>query len=142
MHADKFVSGEPADVAVALPERPGVRPGNFIQYTASRLKNLRNTRFRPFNKTHAPAMQNAMLFALMLAVVIVPHVASANDLMATQTGDATDTFGLNSTVLRWIYMGEIVMSLVGFIKTKNPLIFVGLVIMLVISRAFYGMIGT
>ncbi|OWY74829.1 type IV conjugative transfer system pilin TraA [Pantoea sp. AMG 501] len=142
MHADKFVSGEPVDVAVALPERPKVRPGNFIQYTASRLKNLRNTRFRPFNKTHAPAMQNAMLFALMLAVVIVPHVASANDLMASQTGDATDTFGLNSTVLRWIYMGEIVMSLVGFIKTKNPLIFVGLVIMLVISRAFYGMIGT
>ncbi|QTC48492.1 type IV conjugative transfer system pilin TraA [Pantoea ananatis] len=142
MHADKFVSGEPVDVAVALPERPKVRPGNFIQYTASRLKNLRNTRFRPFNKTLAPAMQNAMLFALMLAVVIVPHVASANDLMASQTGDATDTFGLNSTVLRWIYMGEIVMSLVGFIKTKNPLIFVGLVIMLVISRAFYGMIGT
>jgi len=142
MHADKFVSGEPVDVAVALPERPRVRPGNFIQYIASRLKNLRITRFRPFNKNNPPALQNAMLFALMLTVVIVPHVASATDLMASQTGDATDTFGLNSTVLRWIYMGEIVMSLVGFIKTRNPLIFVGLVIMLVISRALYGMIGT
>ncbi|PWK94362.1 type IV conjugative transfer system pilin TraA [Pantoea allii] len=142
MHADKFVSGEPVDVAVALPERPRVRPGNFIQYTASRLKNLPFTQRKTLNKPNPAAMQRTMFFALMLAVVIVPHVASATDLMASQTGDATDTFGLNSTVLRWIYMGEIVMSLVGFIKTRNPLIFVGLVIMLVISRALYGMIGT
>ena len=128
------------EVAVALPEgAPSARDSVIGHFTARFMPALRALNAA---QKSGPAFRfTLLLWALMLVATAFPHLAHATDLLKTQQQDASDTFGLQSSVMRWIYFAEIIISVVGFIKTRNPLVFVGLIIVLLVTRAFYGMIG-
>ncbi|MBN1090594.1 type IV conjugative transfer system pilin TraA [Pantoea sp. 1B4] len=134
------VTGLPVNVAVALPDEVKTHSGNVFSRTANRFHSA-SSLFLTSLKSSPSFRHSLMLCALMLVVVVFPHIANATDLLKTQQQDASDTFGLQSSVMRWIYFAEIIISVVGFIKTRNPLVFVGLIVVLLVTRAFYGMVG-
>jgi type IV conjugative transfer system pilin TraA len=85
---------------------------------------------------------NVMLVCLAIAVFAMPHLAGATDLLAAQKQDAKDTFGHGSTVEWGFYIGEIIISIGGYIKTRNPMLFVGgLAFLIVITRTFFALAG-
>ncbi len=129
-------------VAVALPDVKNKRPGNIIGHLRAGLNSFSLSRLKNSLRQSPEAQRNLALFALMLAVVIFPHIAGAEDLLKSQKADANDTFGHGSTVEWVLYIAEIIVSVVGYIKTRNPMVFAGLVILILITRAFFSLAGS
>jgi type IV conjugative transfer system pilin TraA len=136
------ISGKPASVAVALPESGHDRSGNIITRIKNSFSSLSLSGLKSRLRHSPEAQRNLALFALMLAVVIFPHIAGAEDLLKSQKADANDTFGHGSTVEWVLYIAEIIVSVVGYIKTRNPMVFAGLVILILITRAFFSLAGS
>jgi len=85
---------------------------------------------------------NIMLVCLAIVVFALPHLAGATDLLAAQKQDAKDTFGHGSTVEWGMYIAEVIISIGGYIKTRNPMLFVGgLAFLIVITRTFFALAG-
>ncbi len=85
---------------------------------------------------------NVLLMALAILAFALPHLVRAEDLLSSQKQDAKDTFGHGSTVEWGLYIGEIIISIITFIKTRNPALFVGgLVFLIVITRTFFALAG-
>jgi len=128
-------------VAVALPEGESKLQGGVIGSLKFGFNHFYSNRLK-YSLCQSPsAKRNLILFALALSVIIVPHLVQATDLMATQKSDANDTFGHGSTVEWVIYLCEVIVSATGFIKTRNPMVFTGLVMLVLITRAFFTIIG-
>ncbi|MCX0502145.1 type IV conjugative transfer system pilin TraA [Erwinia billingiae] len=136
------ISGKPASVAVALPESGPDRSGNIITRIKNSFSSFSLSPLKVSLRQSPAAQRNLALFALMLAVVIFPHIAGAEDLLKSQKADANDTFGHGSTVEWVLYIAEIIVSVVGYIKTRNPMVFAGLVILILITRAFFSLAGS
>ncbi|MDN2488140.1 conjugal transfer protein TraA [Kosakonia sacchari] len=64
--------------------------------------------------------------------------ASATDLLAGQNMLVYATFGSDSSIIKWFYIAEIIFSLFLFIKARNPMIFLGLIGILVFTRVAFG----
>jgi type IV conjugative transfer system pilin TraA len=126
--------------AVALPEEK-IFQANNIGSLFSRFKFFSLSRFKHSLKNSPNAQRNLIFFALMLAVVIFPHIAGAEDLLKSQKADANDTFGHGSTVEWTLYIAEILVSVAGYIKSRNPMVFAGLIILMLITRAFFTLAG-
>lgn len=129
-------------VAVAFPGGKNKRPGDIIGHLRVSFNSFSLSRLKKRFKYSPDAPRNLALFALMLAVVIFPHIAGAEDLLKSQKADANDTFGHGSTVEWVLYIAEIIVSVVGYIKTRNPMVFAGLVILILITRAFFSLAGS
>ncbi|NIF03526.1 conjugal transfer protein TraA [Pantoea sp. Acro-805] len=85
---------------------------------------------------------NVLLMALVILALALPHLVRAEDLLSSQKQDAKDTFGHGSTVEWGLYIGEIIISIITFIKTRNPALFVGgLAFLIVITRTFFALAG-
>lgn len=85
---------------------------------------------------------NLMLICLAMVFIALPHLVRAEDLLASQKQDAKDTFGHGSTVEWGLYIGEIILSVGLYMKTRNPMIFVGgLVFLIVVTRTFFSLAG-
>jgi len=85
---------------------------------------------------------NVLLMALVILVLALPHLVRAEDLLSSQKQDAKDTFGHGSTVEWGLYIAEIIISIITFIKTRNPALFVGgLAFLIVITRTFFALAG-
>lgn len=136
------ISGEPVNVAVALPESELKRSGNILTRIKNSFFSFSLSPLKVSLRQSPAAQRNLALFALMLAVVIFPHIAGAEDLLKSQKADANDTFGHGSTVEWVLYIAEIIVSVVGYIKTRNPMVFAGLVILILITRAFFSLAGS
>lgn len=130
------------ELAVALPDTDESRKGNIIGSLKQHFSYLSFSRLRHSLKNNSAAQRNVIFFALMLVVVVFPHLAGAEDLLKSQKADANDTFGHGSTVEWVLYIAEIIVSVVGYIKTRNPMVFAGLVILILITRAFFSLAGS
>ncbi|HAU5565836.1 TPA: conjugal transfer protein TraA [Serratia fonticola] len=85
---------------------------------------------------------NVLLLALAILAFALPHLVRAEDLLSSQKQDAKDTFGHGSTVEWGLYIAEIIISIITFIKTRNPALFVGgLAFLIVITRTFFALAG-
>ena len=85
---------------------------------------------------------NVLLMALVILALALPHLVRAEDLLSSQKQDAKDTFGHGSTVEWGLYIAEIIISIITFIKTRNPAPFVGgLAFLIVITRTFFALAG-
>ena len=80
------------------------------------------------------------LFCLLFAMTKAAFAADGQDLLAPADGVVEATFGQNSKLIIWIYTVEIAFSLWLFLKSRNPLVFGGLVAMLVVTKAFFMLI--
>lgn len=74
------------------------------------------------------------LFALSpLLLLGVGQLANATDLLAGGKDDVKATFGADSFVIMCIYIAEIVIGVATYIRTKNLLILLGLVVVIVFT---------
>jgi len=138
MQTSTFASDKTDSVAVALSDvcqKP--ISGKYLS-TKQMLKGL----FRTACKKGYQQRANVTLVALAMLCFALPHLAGATDLLAAQKQDAKDTFGHGSTVEWGFYIGEIIISIGGYIKTRNPMLFVGgLAFLIVITRTFFALAG-
>lgn len=128
-------------VAVALPEGRDNRQGGVIG-PISYLFNYFSSSRLISAISRSPTAKRQLLFAsLLLAAIIFPHLASAEDLLASQKANANDTFGHGSTVEWYLYVGEILVSVFGYIKSRNPMVFGGLLVVMLATRSLFAIIG-
>ncbi|KEA50673.1 hypothetical protein DT73_21710 [Mangrovibacter sp. MFB070] len=71
------------------------------------------------------------VLALMAAMM---HPALATDLLSSQDSSVTATFGHGSSIEKYFYYAEIFIAIFTYIKSRSPLAFVGLVIMILFTR--------
>ncbi|WP_320712103.1 type IV conjugative transfer system pilin TraA [Enterobacter asburiae] len=68
-----------------------------------------------------------------LLLLGVGQMANATDLLSGGKDDVKATFGADSFVVMCIYIAEIVIGVATYIKTKNLLILLGLVVVIVFT---------
>lgn len=95
------------------------------------------------------AKENRMLKSLVKhggiisAALLISHPAlsAGTDLLQSQNGTVTGTFGSGSSLVKWFYIGEIIMALFIYMKARSPLVFVGLVMCIIFTRIGFGIVG-
>lgn len=133
----KVVTSRPAPVqggAVAYPALSGAAPQGLIGITRRAFSQM-----SAYGNRHRA---NLLLMALAILAFALPHLVRAEDLLASQKGDAKDTFGHGSTVEWGLYIAEIILSIGAYIKVRNPMILVGgIPFLIVITRVFFSLAG-
>lgn len=71
--------------------------------------------------------------ALALAFTKLAH-ATGSDLLASQKTTVDATFGADSSMVKWFYIAEILIGGFLFIKTRSPLVFGGIVLMIIATK--------
>ena len=138
MQTSTFASDKSESVAVALSDVYQKPTSGKYPSIKQILKGLTHTACKKVYRHRA----NVTLVALAMLFFALPHFAGATDLLATQKQDAKDTFGHGSTVEWGFYIGEIIISIGAYIKTRNPMLFVGgLAFLIVITRTFFALAG-
>ena len=85
---------------------------------------------------------NLLLLCLAVVFIALPHLGHAEDLLSGQKLDAKDTFGHGSTVEWGLYMAEVIIAVGLYMKTRNPMLFVGsIAFLIVITRSFFALAG-
>ena len=128
-------------VAVALPEEGNKHQGGVIGHVKYLFNSFSLTRIKSVIKHSPAAKRQAVFLTLALAAIIFPHFVRAEDLLASQKANANDTFGHGSTVEWYLYVGEILVSVFAYIKARNPMVFGGLLIVMLATRSLFAIIG-
>lgn len=85
---------------------------------------------------------NLILIVLAVLFFALPHLGYAEDLLVNQKQDAKDTFGHGSTVEWGLYIAEILLSAGLYMKTRNPMLFIGgLGFLIIVTRSFFALAG-
>lgn len=71
--------------------------------------------------------------ALALAFSKIAH-ATGTDLLASQNTTVDATFGADSSMVKWFYIAEILIGGFLFIKSRSPLVFGGIVLMIIATK--------
>ena len=107
--------------------------------------NFKDTLKKAMTKVKAfAAMPAVKAVALLVAVVAIPqiaHAATATDLFSGQQATVSKTFGEGSSVTKWFYIGEVFLGLATYMKTRNPLVFVGIAMVMIFTKVAFGIIG-
>ena len=106
--------------------------------------NFKETLKRALTKAKAiAAMPVVKALALLVAVVAIPQIAhaAATDLFSGQQETVSKTFGASSSVTKWFYIGEVFLGLATYMKTRNPLVFVGIAMVMIFTKVAFGIIG-
>lgn len=85
---------------------------------------------------HVVAGKKALLRMAVLSpllLLVVGHMAQATDLLAGGKDDVKATFGADSFVMMCIMIAELVVGAAMYIRTKNLLILLGLVVVIVFT---------
>ena len=64
------------------------------------------------------------------------------DFLQNTEGDITSSFGSDSTIMTYIRIAEVMTSIIAYVKTKNPLIFVSVVILMIGIDVLFNVIST
>lgn len=86
-------------------------------------------------------------FSCLMATTFFCNLACADasgDLLANAIpqGQITNTFGPGSRFAYCIYVGEIVLGTVAYIKTKNIFALTGIVVLMLFTAAAFSLIGS
>ncbi|MDF7662717.1 type IV conjugative transfer system pilin TraA [Erwiniaceae bacterium L1_54_6] len=138
----KVVTGKPAlaeGAAEACPSRHAAVPSGVIGTVLRAFSVLR--RHRSFHHLYRHRV-NVLLIALAVLFFALPHLVRAEDLLSSQKQDAKDTFGHGSTIEWGLYIAEVIISIGAYIKTRNPMLFVGgLGFLIVVTRVLFSLAG-
>lgn len=90
-----------------------------------------------------PMVKTVGLLVASAAVPQLAHAAAAagTDLFASQQSVVSATFGSGSSVEKWFYIGEVFMGLFGYMKTRSPLVFAGIAMVIIFTRVAFAVIG-
>lgn len=117
---------------------------NFSENHDDKENKILDFKQRQVEKTHLknkniyPSLMMKGLFVIAI-FLMGTHLAHAEDLLAGAFEDANQTF--IGTGKKFIYLAEIIISIVGFIKTRNILIFSGCVIIAIFLNVGLRMVG-
>ena len=64
------------------------------------------------------------------------------DFLSGTEGDITSSFGSDSTIMTYIRIAEVMTSIVAYVKTKNPLIFVSVIILMIGIDVLFNVISS
>lgn len=81
----------------------------------------------------------ASVFAFVLSAFINP--AYADDLLSSGDSIVRDTLGQDSSLVKWIYILEVIAGLWAFVKTKNLAVLIGFVALIVGTTVAFTVIG-
>ncbi len=140
MKPDVLTPLEKGAVAVALPD--GVRPPerSVIGQLSARFK-LKSSPFFLLVKSSPFVQRLLILSGVMLLLSAFPQISCAQDLLAGQKTDINDTFGHGGTVEWILYIVEFLSCLWLYIKTRNPMVLGGLVLLIIATRTLYPLIA-
>ncbi|EOL8951290.1 type IV conjugative transfer system pilin TraA, partial [Cronobacter dublinensis] len=97
----------------------------------SRISRQKNFKF---------ALANGGLLAALI-IATHPSFAGSTDLLSSQDATVSGTFGHGSSLEKYFYYGEIIMAAFTYIKVRSPLVFVGLIMLLVFTRLGFSLAG-
>ncbi|MEQ9883230.1 type IV conjugative transfer system pilin TraA [Pectobacterium brasiliense] len=63
-----------------------------------------------------------------------PAFSATGDLLASQDGTVTNTFGSGSSLVKWFYLAEIFMGVFIYMKSRSPLVFIGVPMVIIFTR--------
>ncbi|MFQ1718513.1 type IV conjugative transfer system pilin TraA [Aeromonas veronii] len=92
-----------------------------------------------------PAFRRALRFAawtvlaFLLVIVCMDHVR-AEDLLVGGKQTVDDTFGKDSTLAKWVIIGEIFIGAFMYIKTKNLMLLAGVAVVIVFLNVAFGLV--
>lgn len=94
---------------------------------------------KSFAKKYAP-------FLAIAGFASVPHMANAaaaaaQDMFQSQHSTVTASFGSGSTVEKWFYIAEVFMGLFSYIKTRSPIVFFGIALVVIFTKVAFSIIG-
>lgn len=82
-----------------------------------------------------------VLLAAVVVSLILMGVSTADDLLESGKEVVNDTFGQGSFISTSILIGEVFMGMFLYVKTKNILMLLGFVILVVYLNVAFGVIG-
>lgn len=78
------------------------------------------------------------------AAALIPGVALADDsgdLLSSQQTTVNSTFGHGSSLEKWFYIAEVFLSLIAYFRVRTPMVFMGLIMVMIFTRIAFGLIG-
>ena len=83
-----------------------------------------------------------ILFSIFVTNVAHAAIDPSKDLLSADKGDITNNFGAGSTFMYIIYLIEIIAGVAAYIKTKNLLTLIGIVVVLIFTTVAFATIGS
>ncbi|HGJ5881484.1 MAG TPA: type IV conjugative transfer system pilin TraA [Arsenophonus nasoniae] len=80
-------------------------------------------------------------FGLLMLILALPPVAEAVDLMVKGDAAVKDTFGSNSSVVKWVVLAEVIVGGIMYMMTKNIKFLAGFAILSVFISVGMGIAG-
>ncbi len=77
----------------------------------------------------------------VLALLIFSGVVQAVDLMAPSKQAVKDTFGADSAIASWLILAEVVVGVIGYIRTKNIMLLFGVAVVVVFTSVTFSLVG-
>lgn len=81
------------------------------------------------------------IFTLLALAVFFIAPAHAEDLLDSGNEVVKDTLGKDSSLVKWIYILEVLAGLWSFVKTKNLAVLIGFVALIVGTTVAFSAIG-
>jgi len=85
------------------------------------------------NRQMKKFLKNGGLILISL-MVAHPVLAAGTDLLASQQSTVNGTFGSGSSIVKWFYLGEIILGIFIYMKTRSPLTFLGVPLVIIATR--------
>ncbi|CAO94953.1 type IV conjugative transfer system pilin TraA [Erwinia tasmaniensis] len=80
-----------------------------------------------------------------VTVCMLPEIAfsadSSTDLLQAQQATINSTFGHGSSLEKYFYIAEVFMSLIAYFRARTPMVFIGLIMVIIFTRIAFGIIG-
>ena len=91
--------------------------------------------FRKAHEHHRMKFYLKTAGAFLIALMVThPAFASGTDLLVSQNGTVNDTFVSGSSIVKWFYLGEILFGVFIYMKTRSPLTFLGVPLVIIATR--------
>lgn len=104
---------------------------------------LSNKAMGPFcaKKTKQQVVAKWMMAFFLPLFVLLSYtgLARAEDLMEAGKQTVTDTFGGGSAIAKWIILGEVIVGIITYIKTKNMFMLFGIAVVIVFTTIGFGL---
>jgi len=94
-----------------------------------------------FYEVNSARVSVAGIITALAAMLLLSGNAMAEDLMAAGKEIVSGTFGANSSIATWIILSEVIVGIIGYIRSKNVLILFGLAIVITFTTIGFSLVG-
>lgn len=96
---------------------------------------FKKVRYLAETKSHAVSRAFEFILLVLTLLVISTHAsAEGTNYLSDLTVDAKATFGNGSDLPKYIYGGEALAGVIGYIKSRSPMVFIGLPVVMMATH--------